>query len=197
MRHSESDLSSRPPAVSARPSRRFGRLDWLVAGVFVALLAGCATGDYSLVAPVSGGTKVRVPIGPGGPVPMEMDGVKIEVFGLRPDFEKKQVLYTFGFFDARGRGLQDVKVEDVSDDTPFPLLEDAAPQVDKGHWHGTSRSFAAGDEYLKWIYQVDNSLRVYRFTVKFTDGHELVIHQGSTFPNFMKSAIRHMFGATY
>jgi len=123
--------------------------------------------------------------------------VKIESFGLRPEIEQKEVKYTFEFSDAHSRGLKAVKVEDVSDDAPFLLVDDTAPQYTNGRWHGASRTFGAGDEYLKWIYQLENSLRVYRFTITFADGHELIIHQGSTFPNFMKSAIRHMFGEKY
>ena len=197
MRHLESKLPFRPPAASARPARRFWRFDWLVAGVCAALLAGCATGEYSLVATVSGGAKVRVPIGRGGPVSVEEDGVRIVGLGLRPDADKKKVLYSFIFSDARSRALKNVKVEDISDETPFLLVDDTAPQLVKGRWLGDSPAFAADDSYLKWVFQVDNSMRVIRFTITFADGHTLVINQGSAYPDFMKSVIRHMFGEKY
>lgn len=199
MRNSQSKTSSIPVAASQR--RAYFRPDasWLPpAGLLAAFaLAGCATGDISMLVPIAGGTKVQVPFSHGAPVPTEADGVRIESTRAVLDPTKKSLVYTFEFSDAQKRAVRSVKVEDVSDDAISVLVDDASPEIDKGRWLRVSRSLGPDDECLTWIFNLENTVRIFRFTIVFTDGRTAVLNQGAMYPNPLKAAIRHMFGKDY
>ena len=167
------------------------------AALLLVALAGCATGEYSLVIKVSGGEKVHVVLGRGGPVPTEEDGIRIESTTSAPDAEKKNLIYTFEFSDAKSRGLQSVKVEDVSEETPYLLVEDAKPQLTNHRWRGVSRPLGVGAGPIQWVMQLGNTTRVFRFTLVFADGKKAVLHQGSMYGDAVKAGIRQMFGEKY
>ena len=47
---------------------------------------------------------------------------------------------------------------------------------------------------MAWLTQLDDSIRVYRFTVTRPDGTQAVLKQPQMFPIFMKQLIRAMLG---
>ncbi len=161
---------------------------------------GCATGDIAMLATISGGEKIHVPLGRGGVVLTEEDGVKINIASLTPATEKneKKLLYAFMFTDSRKRALRSVKVEDVSDETPVVLVNDAAPKLtDAGEWRGSTEAFDLADPRVAWLVTIQNSVRVARFTLTFADGKTLVLLQGTLYPAPIKGAIRQMMGEKY
>ena len=150
-----------------------------------------------MLATVAGGEKVRVPLGRGGPELTNEDGVQINTasFTLNPD---KKIAYVFDFTDSRSRALRSVRVEDVSDAAAVPLVDDAQPRLaTAGRWHGEVQPLDLSDPRLGWIATISNSLRVFRFTLTFSDGHTLVLHQGSLYPAAVKAAVRQAFGQNY
>jgi hypothetical protein len=160
-------------------------------------LGGCSTGDVAMMATISGGEKLRVPMGQGGIPPTVEGGVKIDVCTFIPK-ENKTLTYLFQFTDTKKRARRSVKVEDVSDDAPIVLVQAADPKLSAtGQWHGESEPIAQGNPRIAWLVTLPNSLRVYRFTLTFADGQTLVLLQGSMFPAPMKSAARHVFGEKY
>ena len=149
-----------------------------------------------MMATISGGEKVAVPLGRGGVEPTKRDGVQTEpvIFNLDAD---KKLVYLFGFTDAKNRTLKSVRVEDVSDAAPVTLFEDAAPALEKGRWHKTSAPFGAGQPHLAWMSTITNTVRVFRFTLTFADGQQFVLLQGAMFPSFIKEGVRKAWGEKY
>ena len=164
----------------------------------IVLAAGCASKEFSYNTKVAGGETMRFTIVAGRPEPAEEDGIKIMEAGLRPDPDGKNVIYGFQFSDSSAnRALQSVRVEDVSEDTPTLLLEDLQPKLVAKHWASTTRTFEADDPALRWLFYVNDSVRVYRFTITMADGRKVVLHQAAMVPGWLKMTIRHMFGEKY
>ena len=198
MRHSESNFFSHFLVAALRRAGLRSRLAWLpLAGLLAVAWAGCATGDISLMVPVAGGEKLRVPLGRGGVVPTEENGIRIDSTTLMPTDDKKQAVFGFAFTDAQTRALQSVKVEDISDDAPILIVDDPKPDSVKGRWHTVTRPYDIHEAALKWALQLDKSVRIYRFTAVFADGRKVVLNQGMIYPDIMKVGIRHLFGEKY
>jgi hypothetical protein len=160
-------------------------------------MAGCATKEYTYNTVVSGGEQLHFSIVGGRPAPATADGIKILEAGLRPDAQLKKVLYGFHFSDTGGHSLQSVRVEDVSETEAVLLLEDLQPKMVDHQWNGTTRLFEADDPALKWVFYVNDSVRVYRFSITFADGRKLILNQAAMVPGWVKMTIRHMFGEKY
>lgn len=160
-------------------------------------LGGCSTGDMAMLTTISGGEKLRVPLGVGGVVRTEEAGVKIDGCGLIEKPEKK-LTYVFDFTDSRKRALRSVKVEDVADSAPIVLIEETNPTLTAaGLWHGELGPLNVTDPRLSWLATISNTLRVYRFTLTFADGKTQVLLQGTMYPQALKSAIRQKMGQNY
>lgn len=160
-------------------------------------ITGCATGDVAMLATIAGGQKIRVPLTRGGAELVNAGGVQINsaTFSVNAD---KKIVFVFEFTDSRKRALRNVRVDDVSDHAAAPLVDSAQPTLSAtGQWRGASEPLALSDHRLGWMATLPNSLRVFRFTLTFSDGQTLVLHQGSLFPSPMKSAVRQALGETY
>ena len=168
-----------------------------LAGLILLGVAGCATGDVSMVATIAGGEKIRVPIGANGAALTREGGVQINAasFTLNPE---KKFVYVFEFTIEGNRPLRHVRVEDVSDESAVTLIDRADPTLSAaGLWHGESEPLSTGNGRLKWLATVSNSLRVVRFTLTFADGKTQVLHQGTLFPAGLKSTVRQAMGQNY
>lgn len=179
---------------SARTIRgRCVRWAFLVAALAAGV--GCASKEFSYLATVSGGEQMKFTFAKGAPVHAKSDGFEIQEASIRPDMQAKKVFYGFSMSDsANGKSLQSVRVEDVSDAAPVLLLEDAQPTVTNRQWSGTSRAFSGDDSALDWISYVNNSVRIYRFTLTMKDGRTVVLHQPSVVPGWMKASMRELVG---
>lgn len=169
----------------------------VLAGLLSLGVAGCATGDVAVLATIAGGEQVRVPLGRGGPVMTNEAGVQINTatFTLNPD---KKILYVFEFTDSRSRALRSVRVEDVSDTAPATLVDNVQPKLSTtGQWRGESEPLDSSDPRVGWFATISNSVRVFRFTLTFSDGQTLVLLQGALYPAPIKAAVRHAFGQNY
>jgi hypothetical protein len=187
------NVFSNPNLVAQFPTWRVRAL----AGLILLGVAGCATGDISMVATIAGGEKIRVPIGPNGAVLTREGGVQINTFSFTLNPEKKFV-YVFEFTVERNRPLRHVRVEDVSDESAVTLIDRADPTLSAaGRWRGESEPLSTGNGRLKWLATISNSLRVVRFTLTFADGKTQVLHQGTLFPAGLKSTARQAMGQNY
>ena len=173
-----------------------GRI-FLLAGLLLLGLGGCATGDIAMLATIAGGEKIRVPFGRGGPALTNEGGVQINLATYTINTEKK-ILYVFECTESRGRALRRVQVEDVSDTAAVTLVDDGSPKLAaSGRWHSETPPLELGDPRLGWLATISNSLRVFRFTLTFADGQRLVLHQGAFFPAGLKAATRQALGQNY
>ena len=169
----------------------------MLSGLLSIGVAGCATGDVVMLATIAGGQQIRVPLGRGGPVLANEGGVQINAATFVFNKDKK-ILYVFAFTDSRNRALRSVRVEDVSDTAPLVLADDAQPKLSAtGEWHGESTPLDSGDPRLDWFATITNSVRVFRFTLSFSDGQTLVLLQGAMYPAPLKAAVRQAYGQKY
>jgi hypothetical protein len=172
-----------------------GRPLWNLIGV--ALLAGCAqSGGIAMRATIAGGQEITIPLGSHGIEPAREDGLEVDFASCTLNNDKK-LIYGFHLSDSRGRALRRIRVEDVSDDTPILLVDDAQPALKDKKWLGGSKPFEPGDPAVAWVSTITNSLRVFRFTVTLPDGRDVVLLQGSMFLNPMKAVIRQAWGQNY
>jgi hypothetical protein len=189
-------LASQRPSLRSRPVFRPGPA-LILAGLLSLGIGGCATGDVAMLATIAGGEKVRVPLGRGGPVLTNEAGVQIDTATFMPNPDKK-IVYIFAFTDSRSRALRSVRVEDVSDEAAVTIVDSAQPKLSPGgQWQAESEPLDLSDPRLSWFATITNSLRVFRFTLTFSDGQTLVLHQGAMFPAGMKAAVRQAFGQKY
>ena len=183
--------------LSSRPLRG-GHSGWRVWATGVCLIvSSCATGDVAMMANVSGGQKIRVELGRNGVPLVSEDGVQINTATFAPNADKK-IVFVFEFTDGRSRALRSVRVEDVSEETPVLMVESVQPKLSAtGQWRGETDPLTLSDRRLGWLATLPNTLRVYRFTLIFSEGKSLILQQGTFFPAAVKSAVRQSLGENY
>jgi hypothetical protein len=104
------------------------------------------------------------------------------------------VFYYFEFADSSGATPRSVRVEDVTDEKPMTIITDEHPKLIDNQWIGHSEQLDAASPLLGWVRYLDDSMRVYRFTIVRPDGTELVLHQAWSVPAWFKAAMRKTLG---
>jgi hypothetical protein len=189
-------LLAEPSSHRSNPCPR-GLTVGLIFGLLV-IGAGCASTEYSYSTIVSGGEQLKFVMTKGHPEDAKGEGLRVVVASIAPKAETQEVFYRFEFIDETGgRTFQSVRVEDVTETAPILLVDDPAPTLTNKHWAGASRALGAQDPALKWVYYVNESVRITRFTVTTADGHKIILHQATLYPGFMKMLVRGMFGEKY
>ncbi|HVU25114.1 MAG TPA: hypothetical protein VHE13_13385 [Opitutus sp.] len=176
------------PIPLCRPACRLA-----LAGVLALVLAGCAT-EIKYTTTTSDGRRLTFRMINGVPEHPSEAGLRTDTPKLDPNPKDKTLIYLLRFFVAKGESLGSVKVEDVSDETPFVLVEDAHPEIKNGEWRGVSRAYKLEDPEMRWVGYLDQSFRVYRFTVTLGDGRTVVLHEGVMIPGFGKAMLRRVLG---
>ncbi len=159
------------------------------------VLAGCASGDFGMVCPISGGETVTFVLTPKGPAPAENDDFKVVESAVSPGVGQKQFLYVFGLLAKNGKAPKHITVEDVSEENVELLVDDAGPKLDANNiWKQSTLPKTAADPRLGWLHHEGNSPRVYRFTIITDDGRRLVMHHLAIYPVFIKMGLRKILG---
>jgi hypothetical protein len=153
-------------------------------------LAGCAT-DARRPVPIADGKYIGIPFGPNGPENGKSEGYEVHVAGLAPGAdEKTEVIYIFGISVPNGSKLKRVRVDDISEEQNGTLIDDTNPWVDGDRWVGRTAPKKSDDPLFKWVFTVTNSLRVYRFIVTDSTGHQVVMYHVVGYPDFRKNMLR-------
>jgi hypothetical protein len=164
----------------------------------LALLAGCVApgmGGWSVQRQISGGTTVVIQFDKGNPAQADDAEIHVTKANLEIDPKTKKCDYRFGFVEKTGKRPTRVLIEDVSDDTPLTWAEDNHPQLDRGGlWQTTTAKFDPNDGRLAWLEQIDDTLRIFRFTVDLPGGDRHVLYQGMNFPAVIKRIVRIQMG---
>jgi hypothetical protein len=160
-----------------------------------ASLAGCAvpmTSSNSYIVPLANGDKMEMSVVAGGIALQSGGGIHIVQASLAPMADKKHVAYVFEVTVKDGLVLKHVTVEDMTEDPVRVLADDPGPRVTAGHWKFTTPALDPKDPGTVWITQLDDTIRVFRFTLTLADGHQVVLKQPSMYPIVLKSIIRKM-----
>jgi len=88
-----------------------------------------------------------------------------------------------------------ITIDDQGEDPPRLLVDDYDPKMSStGQWKLTTPVLDLKDSGLEWITQLDDTIRVYRFTVVLADGSKVVLRQPAMYPVIEKALIRKMLG---
>lgn len=157
--------------------------------------AGCATGDYAYVTTVATGERIHIPLERGTPITARKGNITIAFSSLIPTASNSQELaYLFGLEDKDPSPPKSIRVEDISDEHPMLMVEDLDPKLTNHRWSMKSRMFKGTEPELLWVANVDNSMRVFRFTITAQDGTTTVLDQGWMVPGWVKAGMRHALG---
>ncbi len=164
--------------------------------IATAVLAGCASGQYTYVTTIGTGERLEFPLERGLPVMVKKGSYEVVHVGLMPspDPSLKQTVFLFAFTDQTGVAPRSVVVDDVSDREPIRLFEDLEPKLQNNQWRCITRPYDGDDPALHWLGQLGDTMRVFRFTITTADGREVVLHQAWSAPGWMKAAMRRTLG---
>lgn len=176
--------------------RRFTSVLFAAAGLLFA--AGCANtgGEYSYVTRIATGERMTFPLVNGQPSLAKSGTITIRVAGLnRAPGKEKAAAYEFGYEDSSGATPKAVRVDDVSETTIFPLVEDLHPEMKhKVAWLGTSKTLDASSPELYWLPYLDDTTRIFRFTITTADDRQIVLYQPWFVASWVKAGVRTALG---
>lgn len=159
-----------------------------------AAVAGCTN---TVLVPIAGDERALVTFGSHGPVMVSEGGIRIVRAGMEVNAAAKAVNYVFDFTVSDGRPPRNVTVEDVTDSDAVMMAEDDRPSLADKHWHFVSPSMTSTDSSLGWLLNIEQTMRIYRFTVVTADGRKVVLYQAEPYSQPLKSAIRKSMGMDY
>ncbi len=167
--------------------------------IFIILLvfSGCTMPDELRPVPISGGRVVDIPIGPNGPRPGRGNGYEVLHAWMSPGTQDREVIYQFALSVPPATNIQSIKVEDISDEQAYLLVEDLHPWQTDRQWTINTLPIKAEDPRLAFVYNITPSLRVYRFTIIDGTNRRTVLYQTANYSNIFKFAIRHKWGEKY
>jgi hypothetical protein len=164
--------------------------------LLAAALAGCSS-STSYMVPIAGGQKAEASIGKNGMVMLQDDMVRIEEASLRPAKDRKGFIFFLVFAPKPGFVPKSVKIEDVTEDPVTVVCEDRDPKLQKGYWISPGTERDIHDPAIHWLLELDDSMRIYRFTITGADGRAAVLDQASMVPSSVKAFYRKLVGIAY
>lgn len=182
------------PAVShSAPSRKLpGALAAVSLGV-----SGCLMqAHYSANVTTADGVQIEVPLSREAVV-VDDGTVSVKIFQFKPlPMEKgKGLAFAFMLGFKEGAKPLAIEVDDVSDTPILNVLTDNAPKMGKKNtWSEGTSPRAPTDDLVKWLLTLENSVKVYRFTVKLADGTTHVLRYPVFAPAPMKAYMRAQLG---
>lgn len=168
-----------------------------------ALLAGCESnpiisGKTTVLVPVAGGRTAAMTFGKNGPEEEENADFKVaSILPLEPDKDKKHVDFVFQLQFKGDQAPRSVKVEDISEDPIMTLYQDDHPKLTNRRWVGELMKLDGKDKRIAWVANVDDTIRVLRFTVVMPDGRTSVLEQAISYPGLIKTYVRQVLGMGY
>ncbi len=146
------------------------------------------------------GEMIEVPLESGN-APVTDGIITVKNFQFAPwdmgPNKPKAITFTFviGFKD--GYEPASVLLEDFTEQPILQVFSDPKTHPTKNHlWGAVSTPYAPQDPHINWMLDLDNSIRLYRFTVKLRDGTTHVLLKPMFVPGQMKLFIRTELGIT-
>jgi hypothetical protein len=172
------------------------QLTWLRAlfgvALSVAWFTGCASSPSHLSVPIAGGQTVHLERQGAGLKPAENDRIIITEASLQAvNLDGKNYLrWNFVITPKQTTTLNMIRIEDVSDSAPLIMVNDVSPQLDAGKWTETAGLMEVSGPSVRWLFQANESVRVFRITINEMDGQSAVLYQGVRYTPASKEAIR-------
>jgi hypothetical protein len=160
-------------------------------------VAGCASSSSQLSAPIAGGQAVALEREGAGFKHAENARVHVteadlQVVNLNGN---EYVRWRFAISPKQAAALSSLRIEDVSDPAPFLLVNDVAPQLDAGQWTETAGLMELSSSTVRWLFQPNETVRVFRLTMNEPDGRSYALYQAVSYAPAAKESIRAMVGA--
>jgi hypothetical protein len=107
---------------------------------------------------------------------------------------QKYARWTFGLKLKQPIQLRSIRIEDITEGTPAPLVNDQAPQVEGGAWTGYTGAIEPTASALPWLFDNNPAKRTFRFTVTDLNGQDSVLEQTVTYPVKSKKDLIKWYG---
>lgn len=155
-----------------------------------ALITGCASS--------SGGSGEAAASGQGRPVytPVQNEQfavTNVDLSAILLD-NQKYARWTFGLRMKQPLQLRSIRVEDVTEGTPVPLVNDQAPQPQGSAWTGYTGAIEPTAASIPWLFDSNPAKRTFRFTVTDLNGQDSVLEQTVTYPVKTKKELIKWYG---
>jgi hypothetical protein len=166
---------------------------WTLASAALALLmlpAGCLMHPtWDATATTADGVVVDVPVGSFKVDVTDevVEVVKLQFLPLTNKDGSKRLAVIFEVVFHGGAKPVSIVINDVTEAPILQVFGDYSPKVlANGHWTGATAPLNPTNNLLKFLTNIDNSIRIYRFIVKLTDGTSHVLNVPILVPGFYK-----------
>jgi len=157
-------------------------------------LVGCTSAGPSARVTVAGGQKVTVSMATGRVEGSENQYFKVETATFLTNKVKKQGTYVFRIAFFGDAVPESIKIEDVSENKALLMVQDTKPAMVGREWHYVCEPVGLDDVSAKWIHDIDDSFRIYLFTVTLKDGQVIPVYHAALYPGFLKIHLRRELG---
>jgi hypothetical protein len=160
------------------------------------VLTACVAPGPQVRIRISGGEKVLVFLKTGKVEGSESNLVKIGIARLMVSAEKKNCVHHFGLEFAPGVIPTHISVEDVADEKPILLMTEDKPELTSGRWSKVSEPIDIDGESLKWLHDIDDSFRIYRFNITLQDGQKITLLSAAIYISYFKAGLMQVLKPT-
>jgi hypothetical protein len=136
--------------------------------------------------PIDGGKTKWLPVTEAGPIPAETQAFKVEVAGIslqRSILSPRQaaLAWQFALTVKTSNTLEHVVVEEVyPSSVARVVVDDHSPSFREGRtWSGSSPSIEPSPNSTAWLFNDNDSVFVFRFTITPAGGPDVVLYQPS------------------
>jgi hypothetical protein len=180
LRRASREATSARPGTSANVARR-GTLAALTAFAAFAALTALTTGCSSSSGNSGSGAATGAGKATFAPVQNERFAVTTAELNAILLDNQKYARWTFGLKLKQPIQLRSIRIEDITEGTPAPLVNDQAPQVEGGAWTGYTGAIEPTASALPWLFDNNPAKRTFRFTVTDLNGQDSVLEQTVTY----------------
>jgi hypothetical protein len=182
-----------PQPLATKKGRKFVKLFNIA--LLVLLIAGCATTEEIMSFKISGGQSISAKVVKSVPLPAENHIAKIEHAGFHigpGDDEEQKAYLTWSFIVAFKDSIKPttILVEDVTDEDKILLIQDNAPTLREHKWIKKHIPILVTQDNFRWLYELKDTTRVFRFTFIVDESPEIILHQPALFSSENKLYLR-------
>ena len=152
-----------------------------VISLCIVWLSGCASSSHSRGGEFKPSRNDRVNVTSAGLQTVNLDG-------------NYYVRWTFSIQPKQPIQFRSIRVEDVSGPQPVLMVNDVAPQLQDGKWIGSGGMIELTPTGLPWLFDEQESVRIFQITITEMDGRTYVLQQSVPYSKAAKAAVRKLVG---